>query len=131
MSTSKTSDYSEKLKDPRWQKKRLEILQRDDWTCQACADNTKPLVVHHLQYLQGKEPWQYPSELLVTYCEDCHNTQYQLENQRNKTKSMLDCLSALQLQQIHDFLIAYIAKCDTYPYIESITLAKNAKNQNY
>lgn len=30
--TDKT--YAEKLKDPRWQKRRLEIFERDDWTCQ-------------------------------------------------------------------------------------------------
>ncbi len=27
--------YASKLKDPRWQKKRLEILQRDDFACQS------------------------------------------------------------------------------------------------
>ena len=30
--------YSEKLKDPRWQKKRLEILERDNFRCQYCGD---------------------------------------------------------------------------------------------
>ena len=24
--------YSDKLKDPRWQRKRLEIFERDNWT---------------------------------------------------------------------------------------------------
>ena len=33
------SDYSEKLKDPRLQKKRLQILERDNWTCQTVAWN--------------------------------------------------------------------------------------------
>jgi hypothetical protein len=28
------SEYSKKLKHPRWQKKRLEILDRDKFTCQ-------------------------------------------------------------------------------------------------
>ena len=27
------SDYVEKLKDPRWQRKRLEIMQRDGFRC--------------------------------------------------------------------------------------------------
>ena len=30
----KSSDYSKLLQDPRWQKKRLEIMQRDNFTCQ-------------------------------------------------------------------------------------------------
>ena len=25
--------YKQKLKDPRWQKKRLKVLERDDWKC--------------------------------------------------------------------------------------------------
>jgi hypothetical protein len=25
--------YSDKLKDPRWQKKRLQIMERDNWCC--------------------------------------------------------------------------------------------------
>jgi hypothetical protein len=64
--------YSEKLKDPRWQKKRLEILQRDNWTCQQCCDTESTLHVHHRRYLPGKEPWDIPNEYLVTLCESCH-----------------------------------------------------------
>jgi hypothetical protein len=54
-------DYSQKLKDPRWQKKRLEILERDGWKCMACGDKEKTLHVHHIFYLPGKEPWDIPS----------------------------------------------------------------------
>ncbi len=67
------NDYLEKLKDPRWQKKRLEILERDKWTCQYCWDEFSTLVVHHKIYLPDKEPWDYPNDLLITLCEDCHN----------------------------------------------------------
>lgn len=64
------SNYSEKLRDPRWQKRRLETMERDDWACRSCRDKTKPLHVHHLWY-EG-EPWEAPDEALVTLCEDCH-----------------------------------------------------------
>ena len=37
--------YLEKLKDPRWQKKRLEILERDGWKCMACGEKEKTLRV--------------------------------------------------------------------------------------
>lgn len=66
------TEYSEKLKDPRWQKKRLEILVRDEWTCQKCDDKTSMLVVHHKDYLDNVEPWDYPEELLIALCDDCH-----------------------------------------------------------
>lgn len=64
--------YLEKLKDPRWQKKRLEILERDKWTCASCGDKKSTLHVHHIFYLSKTEPWDVPSGLLITLCEDCH-----------------------------------------------------------
>ena len=62
--------YSEKLKDPRWQRKRLEILSRDNFTCRHCKDSQETLHVHHLKY--HKEPWDVDSEYLITLCEWCH-----------------------------------------------------------
>lgn len=64
-------NYSELLKDPRWQKKRLEIMQRDNFTCQACFSTTKTLHIHHLAY-DGAYPWETPDDKLVTLCEFCH-----------------------------------------------------------
>lgn len=69
---ARQSAYSEKLKDPRWQKKRLEVLQRDEWRCQVCGDDTSTLHVHHLSYERGKDPWDYLSDLLMTLCAECH-----------------------------------------------------------
>jgi len=68
--TDKT--YAEKLKDPRWQKKRLEIFERDYWQCMRCDCETKTLHAHHLLYIKDKEPWDYESNMIVTLCEDCH-----------------------------------------------------------
>lgn len=69
--------YSEKLKDPRWQKKRLEVFQRDDFSCQQCGDTETTLCVHHLRYMAGRDPWEYPEEMLLTLCEECHNAEYE------------------------------------------------------
>lgn len=69
------SEYLEKLKDPRWQRKRLEILQRDKFMCQACGEDSHTLHVHHRYYIPGAEPWEAPSESLVTLCADCHETE--------------------------------------------------------
>ncbi len=67
------SEYAAKFKDPRWQKKRLRILNRDDWTCQGCFDKSVTLNVHHRFYIKGKDPWDYPDHLLVTLCSTCHD----------------------------------------------------------
>jgi hypothetical protein len=66
------SNYSEKLQDPRWQRKRLEIMNRDNFTCKICGSKVKTLNVHHWRYTAGKEPWEYPENLLITVCNDCH-----------------------------------------------------------
>jgi hypothetical protein len=62
--------YAEKLKDPRWQKKRLVILERAGWACQVCGDKETTLHVHHLKY--GKEPWEIEDKYLECLCESCH-----------------------------------------------------------
>ena len=87
-----TTEYSQKLKDPRWQKKRLEILERDEWTCQICQDSSTMLVVHHRKYLPDAEPWDYPDNLLVTLCEDCHDLERKLRPEYEKL--ILDCLQS-------------------------------------
>jgi hypothetical protein len=65
--------YSEKLRDPRWQKKRLEILNRDHFTCQKCGDTTTELQVHHIKY-SAKNPWEEPNENMDSLCKNCHQT---------------------------------------------------------
>ncbi len=37
------SEYLEKLKDPRWQKKRLAVMERAGWKCQCCSETKKTL----------------------------------------------------------------------------------------
>lgn len=62
--------YSDLLKDPRWQKKRLDIMNRDSFSCQRCFSTDKTLHVHHIKYI-GK-PWECPDKYLITLCEQCH-----------------------------------------------------------
>lgn len=64
--------YSEKLRDPRWQKKRLEVLQEHDFMCDLCLDTTTELQVHHISYEKNKEPWEYDNSSLDVYCKHCH-----------------------------------------------------------
>jgi len=64
--------YAEQLQSPKWQKKRLEIFNRDKWTCRLCGDKAKTLHVHHLLYCHGLRPWEYDNDFLITLCHDCH-----------------------------------------------------------
>ena len=71
--------YSDSFKDPRWQKKRLEILNRDNFICQHCFENKNMLHVHHRFYRGNKKPWEYENHVLITLCDDCHIYQHEEE----------------------------------------------------
>ena len=64
--------YSDKLRDPRWQKKRLLVMERDGFECRNCGAEDKTLNVHHKVYRRGRNPWDYPDYELTTLCEHCH-----------------------------------------------------------
>ena len=69
--------YSEKLKDPRWQQKRLKVMERDGWACVDCGEKKKSLSVHHSYYVTGRMPWMYPMWSLQTLCSDCHKERHE------------------------------------------------------
>lgn len=68
--------YWEKLQDPRWQKKRLEVMERAEFQCECCGDNLNTLNVHHKEYLKGHEPWEYEVDQLLCLCVDCHEVMH-------------------------------------------------------
>lgn len=63
--------YQEKLRHPKWQKLRLEIMKRDKFKCNVCKDEETTLNVHHLQYTVD-DVWDEPKQNLITVCEHCH-----------------------------------------------------------
>lgn len=65
--------YSEKLRSPDWQRKRLELLSHANFTCQACLSTDKELHVHHRVYLRNTDPWDYPDFAYEVLCKDCHS----------------------------------------------------------
>lgn len=98
-----TKSYSEKLKDPRWQKKRLEILERDDFTCQRCFAKDKTLQIHHWKY--AREPWDVENGYLITLCEDCH------EDVRELFDSLIE-LMAYYFQPSYEVRAGDVEGCD-------------------
>lgn len=63
-------EYAAKYRDPRWQKKRLEVMERAGFKCEACGRTDSPLAVHHLCY--NGDPWETESCWLECLCEKCH-----------------------------------------------------------
>jgi len=84
-----TMTYGDKLKDERWIKKRLSILEKDGFKCKNCLSRLN-LQVHHKAYLSGADPWQYPDYFLITLCEVCHSEE---EYYKKAIKEYSDSLS--------------------------------------
>ena len=49
-------------------------MELDKYKCRRCKSPTN-LQVHHLGYVAGSDPWQYPDEYLIYLCEICHSTE--------------------------------------------------------
>lgn len=66
--------YRAKLQHPRWQKLRLEVLERAGFACEWCGDTETNLQVHHGAYPRdrSREPWEVPLSWLHVLCDPCH-----------------------------------------------------------
>jgi 5-methylcytosine-specific restriction endonuclease McrA len=76
--------YSQKLRDPRWQKKSQLVKVRANFKCQDC-NSTRNLETHHCYYSpmrERNEPWEYPLSALRCLCRSCHE-------KREKTESRI------------------------------------------
>jgi len=65
--------FLKKYKDPRWQRKRVGILERADYHCEWCGADTLQLHVHHGYYSRNANPWDYDDATLWCLCEKCHD----------------------------------------------------------
>lgn len=66
------STYWEKLQDPKWQKRRLEVFKRADFKCEECSNDKETLHAHHKIYHKGRDPWDYSDKELACLCDSCH-----------------------------------------------------------
>lgn len=99
--------YLEKLQDPLWKAKRHWIIRQDGFHCRNCSapgvsqilkaktilregkkisfpegtyiilESKLKLNVHHKCYINGKEPWEYEDDALITLCPECHKKEYE------------------------------------------------------
>ena len=92
--------------DPRWQKKRLEILGRDDFTCQSCGCTDRTLHVHHLYYeVNAEGPWDYENFALLTLCDACHENEHDnMPHQKNNLVAFLAEAGFRTFEEVEGFL---------------------------
>jgi hypothetical protein len=108
--------YIELLKDPRWQRKRLEILQRDEWRCRECGSGEKSLQVHHKHYLRGHAPWEYEPDHLLTLCEGCHKRMSELvgEMSANQLAAIVQSIERFAGSQHGEEFLAVLIHCGSW-----------------
>lgn len=95
----KESDY----KNPKWQKKRLEIMQSKGFKCEWCESIDKELHTHHIIYEKGKRIWEYEDTNFMLLCKDCHESFHEYLNLVSSSLSLLNKSS-------RDKLLDYILK---------------------
>lgn len=114
--------YSERLKDPRWQRRRLEILNRSNFTCERCEAADKTLHVHHKLYRKGAMPWEYTDAELQALCEDCHEEEHQVRTRLDAVLAELDLGS---LEEVLGYASACLAESIVFGERESEDLPPN------
>lgn len=128
--------YSDKLKDPRWQKIRLKIFERDEWACRECSSKENTLHVHHRYYEKNVDPWDYPLDSLITLCAYCHlkETESMKINEKLFIKAvkknflaeqileLANAFSKLELMHVNYLVSSVIAFSITNPKIQLLLI---------
>jgi Zn finger protein HypA/HybF involved in hydrogenase expression len=120
------SKYSELLKHPKWQQKRLEILKRDKWTCKGCGDKESTLHVHHFTYQKNKNPWEYSNDNFITLCEVCHSEEEQFLKGENLAFVSLSRVHKASIRKMlsNSICLTFISKKD-HKFYKSIIKKMN------
>lgn len=81
--------YAQQLAHPKWQRRRLEMLNAAGWACTACGNDDNQLHVHHRQYFKGRMAWEYADHELAVLCNDCHGSEHYDDELLKRTLSLV------------------------------------------
>lgn len=95
-----TKTFSDMYRDPRWQKKRLEVLSAANWTCSQCGDVDQQLHVHHYWYTRDEPPWVVVDGQLAALCHECHATAEEIKS------GFAQLFSMVNVDVLHGFMCA-------------------------
>lgn len=102
-------NYKSQYLHPKWQKRRLEMLEYASFQCQECEDTETTLHVHHKCYVKGRDIWDYSDDELIVLCDECH------KHEHFKKDALAGLIGKLEPWQISD-LICIVAgmleRCD-------------------
>src|SRR5688500_18518793 len=108
MPKKKLSAYAKKLLDPRWQRKRLEVLEGSAWTCSWCGSKHKTLHVHHGYYRRDADPWDYDDEYFHALCHCCHE---KAEFERSELYRVIGMIPPSKVSRLFEQTVIYAGEC--------------------
>lgn len=108
--------YQEQLKNPKWQKKRLEVLNENNFECSECGSKDTELHVHHTIYRKGNKVWEYENDELACLCKTCHEFEHKLLEDLHETYLWLSRYEKLRLLGYADGLQSPIMSRDGEAY---------------
>lgn len=111
----------EKFLDPRWQKISFKILERDQWTCQACRNTDETLAVYLRYFEKNQEPWEHPDDALITLCPSC------LAYEGPEMENALDLLNKTLRKRFFGDDVLEIATAFEFGQYDSKTIIKALK----
>lgn len=111
---SKKPTYYELLKHPKWQEKRLRIMERAGFKCEWCYIEDKILHVHHTYYEKNAAPWEYPDNSLLCLCESCHERAGETDKHLRRLLGMIAASHGTEfgLFRLEGYMAAMVAELD-------------------
>lgn len=85
----KKPSYYELLQHPKWQEKRLVIMNRAGFKCEWCLVEDRKLNVHHTYYEKDAKPWEYPDGSLLCLCDPCHRSAHEISDHSKRLISSI------------------------------------------
>ena len=87
--------YQDQIKSPKWQKKRLQVLESSKFKCDECQNTEKQLHVHHTHYRKGAKIWEYDNIELRCLCDTCHSLTHSIQNEILNSLGMMEIVASL------------------------------------
>ena len=104
--------YSDELRNPLWQKRRLQVFERAGWRCEWCGTTQSQLHAHHKVYLSRHKPWEYPDILLECLCDQCHERAHEHKRQFELCVASRPSAELSKLNRLFDKLAAAMTAPD-------------------
>ncbi len=103
--------YRAKMKDPRWIRFRDKTISDRECRCEECGGEATS--VHHIAYLRGHEPWEYPPDLVLALCWPCHQQrQGHDEDAKAEFGRLLGRLTSAQVYELTKGIRATVDGCE-------------------